>query len=42
MIDASELIKALHAYRKKLTSAGHLSKAAAVAHCIEIVRRLSK
>jgi hypothetical protein len=42
MIEATPLIEALAAYRKKLVAAGHVSKAAAVAHCIAIVRRLSK
>ncbi|WP_269813893.1 hypothetical protein [Rhodoferax ferrireducens] len=42
MIDATELLEALTVYRKKLVSAGHPLKAAAVEHCIKIVRRLSK
>jgi hypothetical protein len=42
MIDATELIEALQAYRKKLVAAGQPLKAAAVAHCITIVKRLAK
>lgn len=42
MIDATEVIEALHAYRLKLIAAGHTAKALAVAHCIKIVRRLAK
>lgn len=42
MIEAAPLIEALQAYRKKLIAAGQPAKAAAVQHCIAIVRRLSK
>lgn len=42
MIDATEVIEALQAYRQKLLSAGHPAKAAAVEHCIKLVRRLAK
>jgi hypothetical protein len=34
------LIEALQAYRKRLLSAGHTLKAAAVDHCIAIVKRM--
>jgi len=42
MIDATELIAAMHAYRKKLLAAGQPLKAAAVTYCITMVRRLAK
>ncbi|WP_342620854.1 hypothetical protein [Rhodoferax sp. GW822-FHT02A01] len=42
MIDSVALIEALQAYRKRLLAAGHTLKAAAVAHCISIVKRMDK
>lgn len=42
MIEAAALIDAMQAYRKKLLAAGHPAKAAAVEHCIAIVKRLAK
>jgi len=42
MIDATEVIEALQAYRTKLKEKGQPAKAAAVQYCIEIVRRLAK
>lgn len=42
MIDTTEVIEALQAYRLKLVAAGHPAKAAAADHCIKIVRRLAK
>jgi len=41
-VDATELIDAMQAYRKKLIAAGHPAKAAAVEHCIRLVKKLSK
>lgn len=41
-VDATELLDAMQAYRKRLLAAGHPAKAAAVEHCIKIVRRLAK
>lgn len=42
MIDASQLLEALNAYRIRLKEQGHPAKAAAVEHCINIVKRLSQ
>jgi hypothetical protein len=42
MIDATEVIEALQAYRIKLKEQGKPAKAAAVEYCIEIVKRLAK
>ena len=41
MIDTAEVVKALKTYRKHLQDAGSPLKAAAVAHCIGIVKRIS-
>ena len=42
MLDATEVIQALEEYRRKLKDRGHAMKAAAVAHCITIIKRLAK
>ncbi|WP_294767273.1 hypothetical protein [uncultured Rhodoferax sp.] len=42
MIDATELIEALQAYRKRLQDGGFPAKAKAVEHCIKLVKRLAK
>lgn len=42
MINATEVIEALQAYRIKLKKKGQPAKAAAVQYCIEIVKRLAK
>lgn len=41
-VDATELIEAMQAYRKKLLDGGHTAKAMAVEHCIKLVRKLAK
>jgi hypothetical protein len=41
MINAAILIEALQAYRRQLLDRGHALKAAAVAQCIVIVRRIA-
>jgi hypothetical protein len=42
MIEAAQVVTALAAYRQRLVDQGYTAKAAAVAHCINIVKRLSK
>ena len=41
MVEVEKLIQALAAYRDHLGKAGQPLKAAAVTHCIKIVRRLA-
>lgn len=41
MIDIAEVVRALKTYRKHLQDAGSPLKAAVVAHCIGIVKRIS-
>jgi|GEM_PF-6969694 len=40
-IEAQAVVDALNAYRRKLLDQGFTAKAAAVAHCVSIVKRLS-
>nr|WP_315431700.1 hypothetical protein [uncultured Albidiferax sp.] len=40
MVEIETLIEALSAYRKQMLQRGYPLKAAAVTHCISIVRRM--
>lgn len=42
MIDGTEVIEALMAYRKRLQQRGKATKAEAVLYCITIIRQLMK
>lgn len=42
MVEVEKLIEALNAYRVMLVQRGQPLKAAAVAHCIQIVRRVAR